>query len=299
MGAQTALTLIQPTLFDYAALDRSTEVAARSDAALVKGLMRRTAEDLIDIGNALIRQKDALPHGMFLPWIATEFKMSDVTAIKMMNVAREYGGSKSELASDLSATALYELANPATPLEVRIEIEHRIEAGELVTAADIRELKADYAEVVELASEKTAQLTAAEQSNLDLIANAVRRAREENAEAHGLEIDALNKRLAAFEIAATDAMKPSDDNVVQFEPKADGDESDADPLGEGFDDVDLNNQRVGAHVIYGSLSSIDLAQTTPEVFWELFGTPNGKDGTAKWLRSTLKKLNAIKKGMPK
>jgi hypothetical protein len=74
--------------------------------------------------------------------------------------------------------------------------------------------------------------------------------------------------------------------------------SEADPLGTDAPDVDLNDQRAGAHVIYGSLSSIDLAKTTPEIFWAIFGTPNGKAGTAKWLKSTLEKLTAIEKGMP-
>jgi hypothetical protein len=79
----TQLSLIPNTLFDYAALDRETEVAARSDAALIKGLMKRTAEDVIEIGKALIRQKGKLPHGMFLPWIETEFDMTDRTALEI------------------------------------------------------------------------------------------------------------------------------------------------------------------------------------------------------------------------
>ena len=45
---------------------------ARVDAALIKGLVRRTAEDVIEIGNALIRQKKALP-GAFHAWIEAEF----------------------------------------------------------------------------------------------------------------------------------------------------------------------------------------------------------------------------------
>jgi len=45
---------------------------ARADAALIKGLVRRTAEDVIEIGNALIRQKKALP-GAFHAWIEAEF----------------------------------------------------------------------------------------------------------------------------------------------------------------------------------------------------------------------------------
>jgi hypothetical protein len=68
-----------------------------------------------------------------------------------------------------------------------------------------------------------------------------------------------------------------------------------DPLG---DDIDLNNRRVGATVIYGSLSSIDLAKTTPEIFWAIFGTPNGKAGTVKWLDNSIRKLTEIKQGMP-
>jgi Protein of unknown function (DUF3102) len=197
MGAQTSLTLIQntPVPFDYAALDRPVEVSARSDASLVKGLMRRTAEDLIEIGTALIRQKGSLPHGMFLPWIEAEFVMSENTATRMMNVARVFGG-KSASVEDLTPTALYELAAPSTPLEVRIEIDKRIEAGELVTAADIRELKDDYAEVVQFASEKTAQLTAAEQSNLDLVANAHRLATEESEKKHGAVVDCYGVWLA-------------------------------------------------------------------------------------------------------
>jgi hypothetical protein len=39
-------------------------------------------------------------------------------------------------------------------------------------------------------------------------------------------------------------------------------------------DVDLNDPRDGALSIYGSMSAIDLAKTTPEVFWTIFGTPN-------------------------
>jgi len=48
-----------------------------------------------------------------------------------MRVAERYA-SKSEMISDLSATALYELAVPSTPEEVRAEVERRI--GELMAA---------------------------------------------------------------------------------------------------------------------------------------------------------------------
>jgi hypothetical protein len=63
-------------------------------------------------------------------------------------------------------------------------------------------------------------------------------------------------------------------------------------------DVDLHDSRDGALSIYGSMSAIGLAKTTPEVFWTIFGTPNSKRAAERLLDSALEKLNAIKMGMP-
>ena len=123
----------QQSAKNYASLPREVEVEARADAALIKGLMRRTAEDVITIGQALIRQKAALPHGQFLPWIASEFEMHEQSARRFMQVAERYGKSNTML--DLTPTALYELAAPSTPPEVQAEVERRIAAGEIVSAA--------------------------------------------------------------------------------------------------------------------------------------------------------------------
>jgi hypothetical protein len=89
------------------------------------------------------------------------------------------------------------------------------------------------------------------------------------------------------------------ENVVQFEPMPGEPVTEADPLGDEIDDVDLDDLRVGAHVIYGSMSNIDLAKTTPEVFWTIFGTPNGKPAAKRWLNNSIKKLVEIEQGMPK
>jgi len=51
-----------------------------------------------------------------------------------MNVATAYGGKPARLA-DLKLEALYELAAPSSPHEVREEIERRIAAGEIMGAA--------------------------------------------------------------------------------------------------------------------------------------------------------------------
>jgi hypothetical protein len=111
---------------------REVEVEARADAALIKGLMRRTAEDVITIGQALIRQKAALPHGSFLPWIDSEYEMTARTSQNFMRVAEQFG-AKYETVSHLAPKALYELASSTA--EVQAEVERRIAAGEIVSAS--------------------------------------------------------------------------------------------------------------------------------------------------------------------
>lgn len=63
-----------------------------------------------------------------------EFGMGKSTAYKMMGVARVYSG-KSDIVSNLTPAALYELATPKTPIEVREEVDRMIETGEVVTKA--------------------------------------------------------------------------------------------------------------------------------------------------------------------
>ena len=130
----------EPDLFSYAALSREDEAAAREDAALIKAHMKSAAESIIAVGLALKRQKERLPHGMFLPWIEKEFSMSGETANNFMRVATVYGG-KSQSVWDLTATALYELAKPSTPTEVRDRVESLLVDGQKVTIAYIRKIK--------------------------------------------------------------------------------------------------------------------------------------------------------------
>jgi len=110
------------------------QVEARADAALIKGLMRRTAQDLIDIGSALARQKEALPHGQFIPWISAEFSMSERTAQKLMAIGR--GFAKTAAPADLGVEALYELSSANA--DIQAEVERRIAAGEIIGASDVK-----------------------------------------------------------------------------------------------------------------------------------------------------------------
>lgn len=130
-------------LFSYAGLSREVETIAREAAERIKLRLRRSAEDIIEIGRDLIGVKDRIGHGNFLPWIEAEFGMTDRTARRFMDVARVYSG-KSDIVSNIDTTALYELAAPKTPVEVREEIEKMIEAGEVVTKAEVIRIKSEF-----------------------------------------------------------------------------------------------------------------------------------------------------------
>ncbi|MCM0751571.1 hypothetical protein DEA98_10215 [Brucella pseudogrignonensis] len=151
-------------LFSYAALSREDEVAAKEDAAIIKAHMKSAAESIIAVGLALKRQKERLPHGMFLPWIEAEFGMSNVTASRMMNVAEIYGGKSFSL-KDFTKEALYELAAPSTPQSVREQVEELIVDGQKVTAADIRKMKAEAKATEELAEARAKLATLQKKSD--------------------------------------------------------------------------------------------------------------------------------------
>jgi hypothetical protein len=90
------------------------------------------------------------------------------------------------------------------------------------------------------------------------------------------------------------------DNVVTFTPKPDGEPIiEGDPLVDGNGSaVDITDHNVGAHAINGAMAIIDLAQTTPEAFWAVFGTSGRKPDALKRLDSAIRKLAAIKAGQP-
>lgn len=138
----TALKVVEQSQmsFNYDVLSAPVANEARQAAERIRLRLRRSAEDIIEIGRDLLGVKSDLGHGNFLGWIEAEFRMSDQTARNFMHVAEVYG-DKIKTVLNLDARALYALAAPKTPIEVRAEVEKMIEAGEVVTAAKVKELR--------------------------------------------------------------------------------------------------------------------------------------------------------------
>ena len=105
--------------------------------------MSRTAADIIEIGRDLIAVKEALPHGDFMRWLEAEFGMAGRTARRFMQSAERF---KLATVANLTPSVLYALAEPSTPDEVIAEAVDRVDSGETLTAATIKQMKAEWAE---------------------------------------------------------------------------------------------------------------------------------------------------------
>ena len=133
---------ITQTSFNYAELPTETALELRLSAERIRTRMKRTAEDIVEIGHELMTAKAALGHGNFYRWIHLEFGMTDSSAVKFMQVADRFLG-KSVIITDFSPTILYMLAAPSTP-ETVIE---QVTLGEI--SPNVKEVKAAIAEAKE------------------------------------------------------------------------------------------------------------------------------------------------------
>jgi hypothetical protein len=122
-------------------------------AAAIRTLGKRVVTDIIEIGRRLIEARRLVVHGNataadggWAGWLQTEFQWSDGTATNFMRVYELAEDFKTKNFTDLTfadltiaPSAMYVLARPSTPDEVRDEIIERAAAGEAVTHSTVQE----------------------------------------------------------------------------------------------------------------------------------------------------------------
>jgi hypothetical protein len=111
-------------------------------AEAIRVLGRRTAQDVIEIGRRLSEAKEIAGHGRWLPWLEREFGWSDETARKFMRAA-DVVGDKFQQSWDLPVSALYLLAAPSTPDDVREQVVALTESGEQLSLEQIKQMVDD------------------------------------------------------------------------------------------------------------------------------------------------------------
>ncbi len=130
-------TATQAIEFSYSILSLATRKVVQQHTIEIKGLLRRTAQDIIDIGEKLNEVKQELGHGHFLAWLRTEFDWSESAARKFMQVHRKF--KTVQLTNlDIATSALYLLAADSTPEAAREEVLQRADVGEIITLHKVK-----------------------------------------------------------------------------------------------------------------------------------------------------------------
>jgi len=139
----------------YAGLDVETRIVVQQRTSEIKTLMRRTAQDIVDIGQKLIEVKDRLGHGRFDAWLHVEFAWSLQTAKRFMNVAQRFQNQQF-VDFDMAPSALYLLAAPSAPESAREEALHRAQEGEQITHRVAQDIVAAHKAMPTLAERELA-----------------------------------------------------------------------------------------------------------------------------------------------
>ncbi len=120
----------------YAGLDTPAQIVAREAVEHIGSLQQRLITDIIEIGRTLLRVKETVGHGHFLPWLRGEFDWTERTAQNFMSAAERFGPNP-KCVSHLPLATVYRLAAPGTPDDLREKIIARLEGGEAVKPDEI------------------------------------------------------------------------------------------------------------------------------------------------------------------
>lgn len=134
---------INESEFGYSFLNPETSEFVQNRAFEIKRLVRRAAEDLVNIGQYLTEVKDCLEHGSYLGWLKQELGWSPATAWRFMQVYKQFKFFNLKNLN-IVPSALYDLASPSFSEAARGEAVSRAKAGETITVAKVQEIKQKY-----------------------------------------------------------------------------------------------------------------------------------------------------------
>ncbi|MEM6452139.1 MAG: DUF3102 domain-containing protein [Cyanobacteria bacterium P01_D01_bin.105] len=126
-------------LFDYDSLEVTQRSIIQQRTGEIRERLRRSAQDVWEIGQKLSDVRSRLKYGQFLTWIKAEFGWSQRTAYNFMNVYETFGDRFANLAKvNIATSLLYQLASPSVPEELREQILRAAEQGDTMTAKELR-----------------------------------------------------------------------------------------------------------------------------------------------------------------
>lgn len=132
------------TSFDYDALETEQRIVVQQRTGEIRERLRRSAQDIWEIGQKLADVRSRFRHGQFDAWLKAEFDWSRRTAYNFINVYETFRESTNLAQIDIATSALYLLSAPSTSQDIRDEYLQRAREGEKVTHQDLQKtLKAE------------------------------------------------------------------------------------------------------------------------------------------------------------
>lgn len=128
--------------FNYALLDVESRVVIQQRATEIRTIIKRTAQDVIDIGQKLIEVKERLPRGQFDLWVSVELGVERASAYRFIAVAERF--STVSQIETIAPSALYALAAPSAPDSARDEALARAASGEQITHQKARQIIVEH-----------------------------------------------------------------------------------------------------------------------------------------------------------
>ncbi len=125
--------------FNYQQLNPKVRDQIQELTIDIKNRLRRCAQDIYVIGYNLCQIKQKLKHGEFRIWLKTEFDWSVSAANKFMHVSQRFHLDDLEEV-EISPSALYMLAAPSTPQEVRTQALNKAKEGQTITFSFAKQL---------------------------------------------------------------------------------------------------------------------------------------------------------------
>lgn len=118
--------------FDYENLDLQTQINIKQKTFEIKSLIRKTAQDIVEMGQKLAEVKQQLKHGKFISWLKFEFNWSVSSATKFMQVSEQFKNVNFTY-FNFDSSALYILAAPSTPESARLDAMKIASEGKNIT----------------------------------------------------------------------------------------------------------------------------------------------------------------------
>ena len=122
------------TSFDYDSLAPTHRFIVQEHTGEIRKRLRRSAQDVCEIGQRLADVRERLKYGQFLAWLKMEFGWSQRTAYNFINVYEVFGDRFEAFAKiDIATSVLYQLAAPSVPEELRTQVLKSAVSGEKIT----------------------------------------------------------------------------------------------------------------------------------------------------------------------